>query len=113
MKQAVTFVSRYEERLAQAARDADCDGVICGHVHTPMATANGGFTYFNTGDWIEHRSALVEFDDGQMELVHLPNCSTDVARSMSAHCRVGRLTPESTNRTKFLELIQRTPVGVS
>src|SRR5262249_30604257 len=67
VKQAVPFVRRFEEGLARHARDADCDGVICGHIHTPAATMNCGLLYFNTGDWVEHRTALVEYDDGHLE----------------------------------------------
>src|SRR5262245_26480266 len=92
VKQAVAFVSRFEDRLAVAARDAECDGVICGHVHTPAATVWNGLQYFNTGDWIDHRSALVEHDDGGMELVHLPNCHAGVARAMSCYGLASRTT---------------------
>lgn len=71
-KQAVTFVSQFERRLLQAAREAGCDGIICGHIHTPLVSHDSGLTYFNTGDWVEHRSALVEHGDGKLELVHFP-----------------------------------------
>ena len=83
VKQAVNFVSRYEDRLTRHARDVDCDGVICGHVHTPAATVRNGLLYFNTGDWVEHRSTLLEFEDGNMALVKFPVGHADVARALS------------------------------
>jgi UDP-2,3-diacylglucosamine pyrophosphatase LpxH len=54
VKGAVKFVSRFEDRLAQHAQAENCDGVICGHIHTPTITRHDGFTYCNTGDWIEN-----------------------------------------------------------
>src|SRR5262245_45549558 len=85
VKQAVTFVSRFEERLAQQAREVECDGVICGHIHTPAMATRSGMAYFNTGDWVEHRTALVEFEEGRMELWHLPDCPHEVAGVVSRH----------------------------
>ena len=35
VKQAVAHVSQFEDRLAEHSRDSDCQGVICGHIHTP------------------------------------------------------------------------------
>src|SRR5262249_37295884 len=81
--------SRFEERLAKAADDEDCDGVICGHIHTPMAKLDCGRAYFNTGDWIEHRTALVEHADGEMELIHLPICQGNLPRNVSHERRNG------------------------
>jgi UDP-2,3-diacylglucosamine pyrophosphatase LpxH len=72
VKRAVTFVSHFEERLVRHARDNECDGVVCGHVHTPLVTRKGHVAYYNTGDWVENRSALLEYADGSLELVHLP-----------------------------------------
>src|SRR5262245_5153711 len=87
VKQAVTFMSRFEQRLADVARNADCDGVICGHIHAPLMTHDHGLAYFNTGDWIEHRSVLVEHDDGTMELLHMPSSEDEIAQLMSEDIR--------------------------
>jgi UDP-2,3-diacylglucosamine pyrophosphatase LpxH len=70
VKQAVKFISNYEKRLAEHARKQECDGVICGHIHTPVITKCDGITYCNTGDWVENCSALVEYYDGRMEILH-------------------------------------------
>jgi len=72
VKRAVRFVSSFEERLARHGRETHCDAVVCGHVHTPQVATYDGLGYFNTGDWVENRTALVEWNDGSLELVHLP-----------------------------------------
>jgi UDP-2,3-diacylglucosamine pyrophosphatase LpxH len=78
VKRAVRFVSHFEERLAQHGREMHCDGVVCGHVHTPQVASYEGLSYFNTGDWVENRTALVEWNDGSLELLHLPATGAEV-----------------------------------
>lgn len=70
LKQLVRFVSRYESSLLGHARRQGCDGVICGHVHTPALFEREGMIYCNTGDWIENCTAIVERHDGTLELRH-------------------------------------------
>lgn len=68
-KAAVQFVSDFEDRLVCHAKEQECDGVICGHIHVPRIDHLGEITYCNTGDWVEHRTALVEHDTGELELI--------------------------------------------
>ena len=70
VKRAVQFVSDFEGRLIDHARGLGCDGVICGHIHTPTISPGEDILYCNTGDWVENRSAIVENYDGELELVH-------------------------------------------
>lgn len=70
VKLAVNFVSRFEARLLEHARETGCQGVICGHVHTPAISQLEDVTYFNTGDWVENCTALLEYHDGHMEIVN-------------------------------------------
>jgi UDP-2,3-diacylglucosamine pyrophosphatase LpxH len=69
VKSAVSFVDRYEELLQGLARLRDCDGIICGHIHTPEDKSVGGIHYLNSGDWVESLTAIIEHGDGRMELV--------------------------------------------
>lgn len=71
VKSAVTFVSDFEKQLADCARERGCDGVICGHIHTPAMRSLSGVTYYNTGDWVESQTALIEHLDGEFELLDL------------------------------------------
>jgi hypothetical protein len=66
----VSFIDRYEEQLQQLARHWRCDGIICGHIHTPEDKRVGEIHYLNSGDWVESLSAIVEHHDGRFELLH-------------------------------------------
>ncbi|MGN6271064.1 MAG: UDP-2,3-diacylglucosamine diphosphatase [Sphingomonas sp.] len=70
VKNAVEFISHYEEVVAHAAGSRGVDGVVCGHIHTAEMRTIGGVAYYNDGDWVEGCTALVEHDDGRMELLH-------------------------------------------
>lgn len=69
VKNAVQFISRYEEVVAHAAADRGVDGVVCGHIHSAEIRQFGPITYYNDGDWVESCTALVEHFDGRMEII--------------------------------------------
>jgi UDP-2,3-diacylglucosamine pyrophosphatase LpxH len=69
VKSAVNYVSKFEERIAGLARQRGCQGVICGHIHTPEIRMIGSVHYLNSGDWVESLTALVEHFDGRFELI--------------------------------------------
>jgi len=68
-KRLCGYTGRFERRAARHARRRDLDGVICGHVHAPGERSIGGIQYYNDGDWVESCTALVEHDDGRLELL--------------------------------------------
>ncbi|PVE52736.1 UDP-2,3-diacylglucosamine hydrolase [Arthrobacter sp. TPD3018] len=70
VKNAVAFISHFEEVVAHAARSRGVDGVVCGHIHTAEIRDIQGVAYYNDGDWVEGCTALVEHFDGRMELLH-------------------------------------------
>lgn len=70
VKRACTFISKFEEILAQEAHKRGMDGVVCGHIHKAEQRAMaGGVQYLNCGDWVESCSALVEHLDGRLEII--------------------------------------------
>lgn len=69
VKSAVSFLDRYEQLLQNLARQNHCDGIICGHIHTPEDKQVGDVHYLNSGDWVESLTAIIEHYDGRMELV--------------------------------------------
>jgi UDP-2,3-diacylglucosamine pyrophosphatase LpxH/glycosyltransferase involved in cell wall biosynthesis len=69
VKSAVSFVDRYEDLLQELARHRKCEGIICGHIHTPEDKQVGGIHYLNSGDWVESLTAIIEHHDGRLELV--------------------------------------------
>ena len=70
VKNAVEFISKYEEVVARAASERGVDGVVCGHIHTAEMRDFDGIAYYNDGDWVEGCNALVEHFDGTMEILH-------------------------------------------
>lgn len=73
VKNAVEFISRYEQIVARAAAQRRVDGVVCGHIHTAEFRMFDGIEYWNDGDWVEGCNALVEHFDGRMEILHWPD----------------------------------------
>ena len=69
VKQAVNFITNFEDILVRDAQRHEVDGVICGHIHQPAMRKIGDIEYCNTGDWIENCTALVEHPDGKIELL--------------------------------------------
>ncbi len=69
VKDAVKFICEYEKAIARYAGQYAVDAVLCGHIHSASIRQVGGITYYNCGDWVESCSALVEHQDGRMELL--------------------------------------------
>jgi UDP-2,3-diacylglucosamine pyrophosphatase LpxH len=70
VKNAVEYISQYEDAVAATARQRGLDGVVCGHIHNAEMRRIGGILYCNDGDWVESCTALVEHLDGKLELIH-------------------------------------------
>lgn len=69
VKEMAGSMTGFEDSLSRAARTLKLEGVICGHLHHPALRRLGDLSYFNCGDWIHHCSALVERDDGHLDLI--------------------------------------------
>jgi len=69
VKNAVGYITSFEQALADEARKKGLDGVICGHIHKPEIREIDGILYCNDGDWVESLSALIEEQTGQLRLV--------------------------------------------
>ena len=72
VKGVVRFIDSFEMAVAQEASNRGLHGVICGHIHHAEMRLIGETRYFNTGDWVETCSALVEHHDGRFELIMWP-----------------------------------------
>jgi UDP-2,3-diacylglucosamine pyrophosphatase LpxH len=83
VKNAVNYISRFEDLLVSEARRHGADGVICGHIHHAALVQRPDVIYVNTGDWVESCTAVVEHYDGSLQLIRW----TDVIR------RKDRFTP--------------------
>ncbi len=68
-KKATEFIGRFEGALAEEAKRRGLDGVICGHIHHAEIRQVQTVLYCNDGDWVESCTALVEHDDGRLEIL--------------------------------------------
>jgi UDP-2,3-diacylglucosamine pyrophosphatase LpxH len=68
-KNAVNFMTAFEDAVARAARERGFQGVVCGHIHRPQIKTIDGVVYCNDGDWVESLSALVETFEGELKIV--------------------------------------------
>ncbi|GEP95635.1 UDP-2,3-diacylglucosamine diphosphatase [Chitinophaga cymbidii] len=75
VKQAVKFISDFEQTVVEIAVDKQFDVVCCGHIHQPVIKemySNGKtVTYLNSGDWVESLTAL-EYSRGEWSLYQHP-----------------------------------------
>jgi len=73
VKSACTYIAQYEETLADEAKRKGFDGVVCGHIHKAEirtgSRAPHGVNYYNCGDWVESCTALVEDEDGHLQII--------------------------------------------
>jgi UDP-2,3-diacylglucosamine pyrophosphatase LpxH len=69
VKNALDFIERFKRIVAHEARRQGYDGVVCGHIHHAEIDEVDGILYCNDGDWVESCTALVEHQDGRLELV--------------------------------------------
>ena len=70
VKNAVNFISHFEQAVVREARRRHVDGVICGHIHRATIEDYSGVLYCNDGDWVESCTALVEHLDGRLAIIH-------------------------------------------
>lgn len=76
VKNAVSFITRFETLLAEHAKRQGFDGVVCGHIHQAEIKEYDDIIYANCGDWVESITALVEYEDGQLAIIHWADIMT-------------------------------------
>ena len=81
VKNAVQFISDYEESIVATLNDEGLDGVICGHIHHAEMKDMNGFFYINTGDFVESCTAIVEHFDGELELIQWKTLESGVSQT--------------------------------
>jgi UDP-2,3-diacylglucosamine pyrophosphatase LpxH len=91
VKNAVSVIGRFELALAIEAKQSGVDGVICGHIHYADSHTRLGTHYVNTGDWVESCTAVVEADDGALEIVRW---SEPMPERQARRLRRRRTTPD-------------------
>ena len=69
VKNARKHVQKFEDIVARDVAQRKLDGVVCGHIHHPEMRELHGILYCNDGDWVENCTAIIENQDGSLELV--------------------------------------------
>ena len=68
VKEAVKFMTSFEQELCRQAIKHRCTSVICGHIHHPEDKKIGFIRYLNCGDWIENNSYII-YVDGEYKVI--------------------------------------------
>jgi UDP-2,3-diacylglucosamine pyrophosphatase LpxH len=79
VKDAVSFIGKFEAAIVKYAEKFSVDAVLCGHIHSAAIHQFGTVTYYNCGDWVETCSALIERIDGAIEMVNYHPFSATLA----------------------------------
>lgn len=69
VKEAVKFITNFEEAVSKYAFENGFDAVLCGHIHHPAMRQINGVLYMNDGDWVETGSAIVEELNGTIAVI--------------------------------------------
>tara|TARA_E500000081_G_scaffold126276_1_gene133357 strand:+ start:679 stop:1485 length:807 start_codon:yes stop_codon:yes gene_type:complete len=83
VKSAVNFISDFEETLALACKKKGYEGVISGHIHHAEIRKIHGIDYMNCGDWVESCTALVEKQDGVIEIIQYGELTSNNNRDIA------------------------------
>ena len=70
-KEAVSFMSDFENLITEYCVKRKADGIICGHIHHAEIKMIDDIWYSNTGDWVESCTALCETHDGDWIIIQL------------------------------------------
>ena len=95
------YIERYQNATLAAARAAQVDGVVCGHIHRAAFTEVDGLLYCNDGDWVESCTALVEDQRGELSLLEWrPTAATIAAAAVSISAWAETITTAPTPSRK-------------
>ncbi len=86
VKQAVSWITNFEQTAAELAIEKGYEYVICGHIHQPqyreIKTDKGIVTYLNSGDWVENLTAL-EFMNGRWNIHYFNERETPITKTIA------------------------------
>jgi UDP-2,3-diacylglucosamine pyrophosphatase LpxH len=73
VKNVIKFINNYEQLIVHELRKShpDVRTVIAGHIHMCADKDISGIHYLNCGCWTEFCSAVVEHEDGRLELIKI------------------------------------------
>lgn len=81
-------IDEFETTVSELAIEKNYSCVICGHIHQPgkrvITTSKGTVTYLNSGDWVEHLTAL-EYHDNDWHIHTHTQSATPVYTATQRH----------------------------
>jgi UDP-2,3-diacylglucosamine pyrophosphatase LpxH len=86
-KNVMRYIASYEEALLHEAREAEVDGLVCGHIHHAEIVERHGVLYCNDGDWVESCTALVESHNGHLSLLRWSDVRETLRAAPSAEAQ--------------------------
>jgi UDP-2,3-diacylglucosamine pyrophosphatase LpxH len=65
VKNIIKFLTEYKKASMQLVKEKNCDSLLMGHTHSPEIISG---EYYNTGDFVESCSYIIEDLEGNLEL---------------------------------------------
>ena len=93
IKRAQRYITDYEDAASRFAAKQGYDGIICGHIHHPAAKELNNVAYYNTGDWVESCTALMEDFEGGFTLMDWKNHESPKITYQQPSLPVTEITP--------------------
>lgn len=67
-KEAIKYINDYENAASNYAKQNNCNSIMVGHIHKAQIKTINGINYYNTGDWVESNTFIVEKINGDIKL---------------------------------------------
>jgi UDP-2,3-diacylglucosamine pyrophosphatase LpxH len=93
----VVKIEEFETIVAELAIEKNYHAVICGHIHQPgkkiISNEKGSVIYLNSGDWVEHLTAL-EYHDNDWHIYTYAETAKEASRVATVKPKPEVLTNE-------------------
>jgi len=96
VNESIVKIEEFETLIAELAIEKKYDYVICGHIHQPqkrlITNKNGSVVYLNSGDWVEHLTALeyyhndwhvYKYEESKMKTINVKEMKRNVTDVMT------------------------------
>ena len=97
VNKAVSKINDFELIAAELAIEKKYDYVICGHIHKPqkriVENKEGKVTYLNSGDWVEHCTAL-EYQQNEWSIFEYDEKKFPVENNVEEQPKLSVVTDE-------------------
>ena len=71
VKDAISFINDFKTLAFKKIEEMECDSIMIGHIHTPAIEKIENKNYYNTGDFCESCSYMIETLEGDIELHYI------------------------------------------